>query len=196
MFLLKTDKAREELRPGRRSLSQRERALLLMADGRHSMTDFGPIFGGVEEAGRVARDLEAQGYLRWSGPAPEGAAPAPSAPVQPIRTRDAAPAMETPARTGAHADEAAGNAADNFDGKRSLATTRMFLFDLCERMFARRDPAQAERLREALREARDGVTMLVVADTMLADIEREAGAERAASIRARIEKLLPAEALH
>lgn len=196
MFLLKTDKAREELRPGRRSLSQRERALLLMADGRHSMTDFGPIFGGVEEAGRVARDLEAQGYLRWSGPAPEGAAPAASAPVQPIRTRDAAPAMETPARTGAHADEAAGNAADNFDGKRSLATTRMFLFDLCERMFARRDPAQAERLREALREARDGVTMLVVADTMLADIEREAGAERAASIRARIEKLLPAEALH
>ncbi len=196
MFLLKTDKAREELRPGRRSLSQRERALLLMADGRHSMTDFGPIFGGVEEAGRVARDLEAQGYLRWSGPVPEGAAPAASAPVQPIRTRDAAPAMETPARTGAHADEAAGNAADNFDGKRSLATTRMFLFDLCERMFARRDPAQAERLREALREARDGVTMLVVADTMLADIEREAGAERAASIRARIEKLLPAEALH
>lgn len=196
MFLLKTDKAREELRPGRRSLSQRERALLLMADGRHSMTDFGPIFGGVEEAGRVARDLEAQGYLRWSGPAPEGAAPAASAPVQPIRTRDAATAMEAPARSGAHADEAAGNAADNFDGKRSLATTRMFLFDLCERMFARRDPAQAERLREALREARDGVTMLVVADTMLADIEREAGAERAASIRARIEKLLPAEALH
>lgn len=196
MFLLKTDKAREELRPGRRSLSQRERALLLMADGRHSMTDFGPIFGGVEEAGRVARDLEAQGYLRWSGPAPEGAAPAAGAPVQPIRTRDATPAVETPARTGAHADEAAGNAADNFDGKRSLATTRMFLFDLCERMFARRDPALAERLREALREARDGVTMLVVADTLLADIKREAGAERAASIRARIEKLLPAEALH
>lgn len=196
MFLLKTDKAREELRPGRRSLSQRERALLLMADGRHSMTDFGPIFGGVEEAGRVARDLEAQGYLRWSGPVPEGAAPAASAPVQPIRTRDATPAVAAPARAGAHADEAAGNAADNFDGKRSLATTRMFLFDLCERMFARRDPAQAERLREALREARDGVTMLVVADTLLADIEREAGAERAASIRARIEKLLPAEALH
>lgn len=196
MFLLKTDKAREELRPGRRSLSQRERALLLMADGRHTMTDFGPIFGGVEEAGRVARDLEAQGYLRWSGPVPEGAAPAATASVQPIRTRDAAPAMAAPVRAGAHADEAAGNAADNFDGKRSLATTRMFLFDLCERMFARRDPAQAERLREALREARDGVTMLVVADTLLADIEREAGAERAASIRARIEKLLPAEALH
>lgn len=196
MFLLKTDKAREELRPGRRSLSQRERALLLMADGRHTMTDFGPIFGGVEEAGRVARDLEAQGYLWWSGPVPEGAAPAASAPMQPIRTRDATPAMAAPARAAAHADEAAGNAADNFDGKRSLATTRMFLFDLCERMFARRDPAQAERLREALREARDGVTMLVVADTLLADIEREAGAERAASIRARIEKLLPAEALH
>ncbi len=196
MFLLKTDKAREELRPGRRSLSQRERALLLMADGRHSMTDFSPLFGGVEEAGRVARDLEAQGYLQWSAPA--GTTPVqPVQPVQPIRTRDAVEAAPTPDPADEATEEAAaGNAADNFDGKRSLATTRMFLFDLCERMFARRDPAQAERLREALREARDGVTMLVVADTMLADIERHAGAERAASIRERIDKLLPAATLH
>lgn len=197
MFLLKTDKARAELRPGQRSLSQRERALLLMADGRHSMTDFGAIFGGVEEASRVVRDLEAQGYLQWS-------APAGAAPMQPIRTLapvqvPVAPQAEGDGETEAAettAPSAAANAADNFEGKRSLATTRMFLFDLCERMFARRDPVQAERLRAALREARDGVTMLVVADTMLADIEQHAGAERAASIRERIDKLLPDSALH
>ncbi|RYF73192.1 MAG: hypothetical protein EOO29_27120 [Comamonadaceae bacterium] len=171
-------------------MSQRERALLLMADGRHSMTDFSPLFGGVEEAGRVAQSLEAQGYLQWS--APTGAAT-----VQPIRTLAPAeaPATMTP-DAGEPAPPAPANSADAFDGKRSLATTRMFLFDLCERMFARRDPAQAERLREALREARDGVTMLVVAETMLADIEQHAGAERAASIRERIDKLLPAATLH
>ncbi|RYY92540.1 MAG: hypothetical protein EOO24_28825 [Comamonadaceae bacterium] len=193
MFLLKTDKARDELRPGQRSLSQRERALLLMADGRHSMTDFSPLFGGAEEAGRVAKALQAQGYLQWSAPA----AAAPAA-VPPIRTRPsvpaAAPSVPQPAEPAEPAPPA--NAADTFDGKRSLATTRMFLFDLCERMFARRDPAQAERLREALREARDGLAMLAVADTMLTDIEREAGAERAASIRERIDKLLPTVAVH
>lgn len=192
MFLFKTDKAREELRPGQRTLSQRERALLLMADGRHTVTDFGPIFGGVDEARRVAGELHAQGYLQLAQPAP---APIQTrAPVQP-----AAAPVQVPVP--APAPEEApyhppGNAADNFEGRRSLATTRMFLFDLCERMFARRDPLQAERLREALREARDGLTMLMVAETMLADIEREAGAERAAAIRERIEKLMPREALH
>ena len=184
MFLLKTDKAREELRPGRRNLGQRERALLLMADGRHSLTDFGPLFGGVEEAARMVHALQAQGYLQWAAPAGT-AAPAPV--PQPIRTR--APAEEPAA-------PAPAVSADTFDGKRSLATTRMFLFDLCERMFARRDPAQAERLRQALREARDGPAMLAVADSMLADIAREAGAERAAAIHERIQKLLPTATLH
>lgn len=190
MFLLKTDKAREELRPGQRKLSQRERALLLMADGRHTVTDFGPIFGGgVDEARRVAGDLHAQGYLQFSASTTALAPIQTHAPVQSAIMPAPAPMQEATLHP-------PGNAADNFEGKRSLATTRMFLFDLCERMFARRDPVQAERLREALREARDGATMMVVADTMLADIEREAGVERAAAIRERIEKLMPHEALH
>ena len=165
MLLLKTDKARDELRPGQRSLSQRERALLLMADGRHSLTDFGPLFGGRDEAGRAARALVERGYLQAAHALH---APAPEAPAAPV-------------------------AADPFDGKRSLATTRMFLFDLCERMFARRDPAQADALRDALREARERDAMLAVARTMIADIEAHAGAERAASVRERIERLLPLE---
>ena len=84
-------------------------------------------------------------------------------------------------------------AADAFDGKRSLATTRMFLFDLCERMFTRRAPQQAETFREALRTARDRETMLAVARDMVAEVEAHAGADRADSIRARIAMLLPAE---
>jgi hypothetical protein len=72
----------------------------------------------------------------------------------------------------------------------------MFLFDLCERMFVRRDPALAERLRETLREARDRDSMLATARAMLGEIEQAAGAARAEAIRERIEKLLPAPPVH
>jgi len=85
-------------------------------------------------------------------------------------------------------------AADAFDGRRSLATTRMFLFDLCERMFARRAPALAESFREDLRLARDRASMLAVSQLILQEIETAAGAERAESIRERIAMLLPEEA--
>jgi len=87
----------------------------------------------------------------------------------------------------------AGQAADAFEGKRSLATTRMFLFDICERMFARRDPALAERLREALRNAKDRDAMLAESRCMLEEIEKVAGFERADSIAERIAMLLPPE---
>jgi len=183
MRFIRTDKARDELQPGRRSLSQRERALLLLAGGQHSLTDFGALFGGGrDEAAHVAQRLVEQGYL-----AADGAAPAHRAPTEPTEpTEPAAPA----------APEATPVAADPFDGKRSLATTRMFLFDLCERMFVRRDPPLAGRFRTALREARDRDAMLATAEAMLAEIARAAGDERAASVRERIERLLPAEVLH
>jgi hypothetical protein len=167
MFLTKTDKARHELQPGRRTLGQRERALLLMADGQRSLTDFGALFGGREEAGRVAHHLVQEGFLQGR-------------PVEPAEVIEAAPVA----------------AADVFDGKPSLATTRMFLFDLCERMFVRRDPALAERLRETLREARDRDSMLATARAMLGEIEQAAGAARAEAIRERIEKLLPPPPVH
>ncbi|MGK6306916.1 hypothetical protein [Variovorax sp. DT-64] len=167
MFLIKTEKARQELLPGRRTLGQRERALLLMADGQRSVTDFGELFGGRDEAGRVALHLVREGYLLATAPSPAEQPPASTRP----------PAVS----------------ADTFDGKRSLATTRMFLFDLCERMFVRRDPAVAGRFRETLREARDRESMLSVAEAMLGEIEKLAGVERAASIRERILRLLPAE---
>ncbi|MBT2325850.1 hypothetical protein J7E62_26315 [Variovorax paradoxus] len=169
MFLIKTDKAHQELQPGRRALGQRERALLLMADGQRSVTDFGQLFGSRDEAGRVALHLVQEGYLLHAQPmAPQATEP------------DAEPAV----------------AADVFDGKRSLATTRMFLFDLCERMFVRRDPMLAGQFRELLREARERDTMLAAASAMLAEIEKIAGAERATSIRERIGKLLPPQGGH
>jgi hypothetical protein len=175
MFFIKTEKARHELQPGRRTLGQRERALLLMADGQRSVTDFGQLFGSRDEAGRVALHLVREGYLHRSQPA----APA----VQAAPAHEASP-LEPPV------------AADVFDGKRSLATTRMFLFDLCERMFVRRDPVLAGQFREILRQARDRDSMLTAAAEMLGEIEKIAGAERAESIRERIDRLLPPELMH
>ena len=45
-MLIKTDKGRQELRPGTRTLGQRERALLLVADGSQSESRLGELFGG------------------------------------------------------------------------------------------------------------------------------------------------------
>ena len=69
----------------------------------------------------------------------------------------------------------------------------MFLFDICERMFARRNPGQAENFREALRNAKDRETMLAVSREMIGEIEKAAGHERADSISERLAMLLPVQ---
>ncbi|MBX3586673.1 MAG: hypothetical protein KF796_08505 [Ramlibacter sp.] len=179
MMLEKTDKARSELRPGVRTLGQRERSLLLLADGQRSIHDLRPLFDGEGE--QIVLRLVRDGYLSPSRQSTPPAEP-PAARV----------AVSAPAPLG-DAGAAPGNAADAFEGKRSLATTRMFLFDICERMFARRDPARAEAFREALRTARDRASMLAAAREMIEAIEQAAGAERADSISERIAMLLPPE---
>jgi ADP-dependent phosphofructokinase/glucokinase len=63
-------------------------------------------------------------------------------------------------------------------------------------MFVRRDPIVAGQFRDQLREARDRESMLAAASAMLGEIEKLAGAERAASIRERIDKLLPPAPVH
>ncbi|MDQ3271027.1 MAG: hypothetical protein M3Q12_02500, partial [Pseudomonadota bacterium] len=83
--------------------------------------------------------------------------------------------------------------ADQFDGKRSLATTRMFLFDICERMFSRKHPELAATFRDALRDARDRDAMLDASRRMIEEIEKITGHERADSISERIAMLLPDE---
>ncbi|WP_296510739.1 hypothetical protein [Rhodoferax sp.] len=188
MQLLKTDKGRTELQLGNRTLGQRERALLILADGRNTVDGVNHLFGG--EAMRLALHLMQSGYLVVPQAPTARAAQAspPAAPARPAVTRPAtrpapiAPEVPPPAV-----------AADNFEGKRSLATTRMFLFDICERMFARRDPAHADAFRQALRNAKDREAMLAAARDMISAIEAIAGHERADSISERIAMLLPPE---
>lgn len=185
MLLEKTEKARAELRPGVRTLGQRERTVLLLADGTRTAADLASFFDG--EAPRIAARLITDGYLMEqpaSGPLPrvtQQANPAVVAAAQPAPRAPAASAGSPAPRVNA----------DSFEGKRSLATTRMFLFDLCERMFARRDPALASAFREALRQAGDRDSMLAVAREMIGEIERIAGPERADFISERIAMLLP-----
>jgi hypothetical protein len=181
MQLQKTDKARAELQGGSRTLGQRERALLILADGKTTVHAVNHLFNG--QAQILAHQLIEAGYLvgidlkRPSSSRTPAQAPAPAAAVP-------APASEP----------ASANAADRFEGKRSLATTRMFLFDICERMFVRRAPEQAEAFREALRNAKDRESMLAAAREMIAAVETLAGPERADSLSERIAMLLPPEA--
>jgi hypothetical protein len=184
MLLQKTERARAELKPGVRTLGQRERTLLLLADGSKSAEDFRPLFEGEGEA--IAQRLLRDGYLETR----DGARPAvvSTAPVLPSKSPEQLREFPSPETT-----QAIKVSADAFEGKRSLATTRMFLFDICERMFARRDAQRAELYREALRNARDRESMLAAAREMMAQIEVIAGPERADSISARIAMLLPAE---
>jgi hypothetical protein len=167
-MLNKTDKGRAELQPGQRTLGQRERAVLLVADGRKATASLQALFGGLGAG--IVRELLAQGYIVEETPSAPAAAPAPE---------------PTPAK----------GSVDAFSGPRSLASARMFLFDLSERMFAPRDKALALHFRDALREARDAGTMLAVSREMLVAIERMAGAERADAISERLAKLLPESSL-
>ncbi|MFP8835416.1 hypothetical protein ACLIJR_14225 [Hydrogenophaga sp. XSHU_21] len=168
-MLIKTDKGRNELQPGQRALGQRERAILLVADGRKPTASLQALFNGDGRA--IVEQLLAGGYLV-----------------------DDAPPQATPAAPPARQPEARGSV-DTFSGPRSLASARMFLFDLSERMFAPRDRELAERFRLDLREAREVPAMLAVGRRMLAEIERLAGADRADAISERLAKILPEAAL-
>lgn len=173
-MLIKTDKGREALSAGRRSLGQRERAILLVADGRQDTERLAAMFGG--EGRHLIDSLLRQGYLQDPG-------------------SHGAPAPASRSGTGKAMEGAGAAHGEQFAGTRSLATARMFLFDLSERLFAPRDKALAERYRRALRDAREPRDMLEVGRAMIADVEAMAGSERANGISERLAKLLPTELL-
>ena len=168
MLLQKTEKARLELSPGVRTLSLRERSLLLLADGK-PLSDLQAMYNGI--GAQIVENLMRQGYL--TGPAALPPAPEPTT-SNTIPT--STPSIERPAPG---------------ESLRSLAGARMYLFDTCERLFARRDPVLAQHFREALRAAKDRTSMLDVGEAMFEELALAAGAERAASLRERLDQLLP-----
>ncbi len=187
MKLQKTEKARAELTPGVRNLGQRERTFLLLADGQRSLQDIARVLQGEVET--LAQRLINDGYVQETAPA-QIVVPR----TRPNASRDSEQRARPASKAAISAPpEPPAVSADSFEGKRSLATTRMFLFDICERMFARRAPELAEQFREALRNARDRESMLAASRDMIDEIEKVAGHERADSISERIAMLLPPE---
>lgn len=198
-MLIKTEKARQELRPGNRGLGQRERAVLLLADGPGAETMVASMFDG--EGKSVLNSLLAQGYLERSGVQGKGTSLKPGrtgeGTAMPARRHQSDPEphqIRLPA--GTTRDGASPQAhGDQFASARSMASARMFLFDMSERLFAPRDASLATHYREALRNARDPANMLLVSRAMLKDIEKLAGPERADGISERLAKMLPPELL-
>ena len=174
---LKTEKGRCELAPGVRTLSLRERSFLLMATGQRTLADISKALPG--NSVEIANQLLEKGFIA-----------VPTAPAPAERTFYM--------RESADESTALQNAGqiDVFEGRKSLAATRMYLFDMSERIFSRKDPALADRLRSSLREARDRESMLEVSAVLLEVIDRLAGSDRANHVRERIAKLLPPEISH
>lgn len=180
MQLHRTDKAKAELASRERVLTVRERGALFLADGTKTRNEMMLL---LQDTTGVLDKLVSEGYLALQASSqPTLAVPAPAT-VEPVPASVQPPAA--PER----------NASDSFDGKRSLATTRMFLFDICERMFARKLPELATQYRDQLREARDRESMLLIADQMILTVAQIAGQERADGLSERIALLLPLESL-
>lgn len=179
MKLHKTEHARAELKPGTHTLGQRERNLL-PADGSMSVLDFQPLVNGEGE--QIAMHLLREGFLdslpqpvnHWRDDLAIGNTRLKITAIQPLQQQfSRAPAQQKRQQqdlSSSAAAQAIQVSADQFEGKRPLATTRMFLFDICERMFARRNPGMAEFFREALRNAGDCAIMLAMSREIIGEI--------------------------
>ncbi|WP_411880616.1 hypothetical protein [Polaromonas sp. YR568] len=185
MTLHRSDKARDELASRNRVLNLRERSALFLADGLRTHEEVQAL---LQDDGAILRKLMADGYL-FIGESPQAAESARPA-FQNTEPGTLAPAQPGPPT---QPPDTAAKGADNFEGKRSLATTRMFLFDICERMFVRKMPAMANHYRDQLREARTRESMVAIARDIILNVEELAGPERADGLRERIAMLLPSE---
>lgn len=177
-----TEKARLELQARTRSLTLAERRVILLANGVRSLEALILTLGPATEKVIVA--LVSQGYLQMvRDSATHTTLSLPTSHHSELEAPDSV-------RQGSSAEIHA--AADPFIGRRSLATTRMFLFDICERMFSRVAPEDATCYRAALRDAKDRHSVMSVARAMIAEVELIAGHERADSPSERIAMLMPA----
>lgn len=162
MLLYKTTKAHHELAPGSRSLNLRQRSLLLLAEGT-PYVQLAQMYHGQGQA--LVGQLLESGYLECRSMDAVTPGPSPATVTQP-------PAPPAPAAM-------------------TLAGTRMYLFDMVERLFANRQQLLADRLRQALREARDAQALRSVCDSMLNAVAQHAGAERATQLSLQLVHLVP-----
>lgn len=178
MILQKTAKAQEELQPGSRQLPQRARSLLLLAGGKR-LEEIAAMLGSDHAA--LAQQLVEQGYLQL---------------VSAGTTKERSPAIHPAAslaKVAATPAPAPDQTAASSSPAINMAGTRMYLFDMCERLFANRHEALAQSLRTQLREARDLNSLRSAGISLLTAVQEYAGEERAQSLRERLAALLSYE---
>lgn len=178
MILQKTAKAQEELQPGSRQLPQRARSLLLLAGGKR-LEEIAAMLGSDHAA--LAQQLVEQGYLQL---------------VSAGTTKERSPAIHPAAslaKVAATPAPAPDQTAASSPPAINMAGTRMYLFDMCERLFANRHEALAQSLRTQLREARDLNSLRSAGISLLTAVQEYAGEDRAQSLRERLAALLSYE---
>lgn len=205
MPLLKSEKAKHELASKQRTLSVRKRSALFLADGIRSRDELVHLLQG--DIGMLQKLMESGYLVALETLGPKAArmtdfAVSQSAPIQALASSSRPMPLKSvaniePAFTGmntvSRSVQALAQSADSFGGKRSLATARMFLFDIVERMFVRKMPELANHLRDGLREARDGPAMMRVARDIILNVEEIAGPDRADGLSERLAMMLPPE---
>ncbi len=206
MPLLKSEKAKHELASKQRVLSVRERSALFLADGIRTRDELVHLLQGdigllqklmsdgylvpAESLSRAAAARMTDFAVSQTAPVPIFSAQSQRAPLPPVAAQKSGfTGLDTVSRNIAEIK----SSSDNFDGKRSLATTRMFLFDIVERMFVRKMPELANHLRDQLREARDRESMLAIARDIILNVEEIAGPDRADGLSERLAMMLPPE---
>lgn len=205
MPLLKSEKARLELSSRQRTLSVRERSALFLADGVRTRDELVWLLQGDVS---MLQRLMASGYLvpaeslneKAAQQLTDFAASAPAAllvgvlPVVAVPAPGREPGGKSSPFAGLDvASRAVTSSVDTFEGKRSLATTRMFLFDIVERIFVRKMPELAASLRDQLRAAKDRESMLAAARDIIMNVEEIAGPDRADGLSERLAMMLPIE---
>ncbi|WP_119154717.1 hypothetical protein [Caldimonas tepidiphila] len=171
-LLIKTDLARLALAPGIRTLTPRERTLVLLADGQRSAHDLLALVAGA--TADLVHSLVERGFL---------AAGAAVSALSPPETASPAPAPAAAGPLPAEPSPREAPAASATPWARSPAATKLYLIDLAERTFARSDPAQWEFLRELLREVRDDEGLMQAMALVTQAIARVSGEERARLVR-------------
>lgn len=201
MPLLKSEKAKQELASKQRGLSVRERSALFLANGIRTRDELVWLLQGDID---MLQKLMTDGYLipadslGTKAPLVTKLAPAQTTPA----TGFSATARPAPLATRSGLAElnslpivvaVPSSSSDSFEGKRSLATTRMFLFDITERMFVGKMPELANHFRDQLRGAKDRTSMLAIASDIIINVEEIAGPDRADGLSERLAMMLPPE---
>jgi hypothetical protein len=165
MKMIKTEKGRAELQSQNRQLNQAQRMMVILANGQTRLSTLEQMYDGKGKL--FLQDLLDQGYLTLL-------------PEQVLE----------PALAEQEDFESSQIMVDRFANGMNQAGAKMYLLDLCERLFAQRNKALCLELRQKIAPCKELIHLLEVAQELLMHIQMVAGIERAQTIQNKLEILL------